>query len=98
VKAVIALFFMLLTHAIVSSLCTAPLTNTCNINLKNTGNTGHARSPAFEVVNGVGRGMGVLDRVHMSQGEGEVLGGFVLIGFNGIFLTEMYLTRCWNML
>jgi len=29
---------------------------------------------SFEVVSGVGRGMGVLDGVHMTQGEGEFRG------------------------
>ena len=32
--------------------------------------------------------MGVLDGVHVPQGEGEVLGCFVPIGLNGIFLNR----------
>ena len=40
-------------------------------------------------MSGVGRGMGVLDGVHVPQGEGEVLGVFIPIGLNGIFFTEI---------
>ena len=50
----------------------------------------------FGVMSGVGRGMGVLDGVHMPQGKGG-LGSSLPIGLNGVFQsilkTEMYLTR-----
>jgi len=41
---------------------------------------------SFEVESGVGGGMGILDGVHVPQGEGRVSGGFSPIGFNGIFV------------
>jgi len=44
-------------------------------------------------VSGVGFGIHVLDGVQMPQGEGEVWEYFSPIGLNGVFLTEMYLTR-----
>ena len=37
----------------------------------------------FGVVRAVGRGIAVLDGVHIVQGEGKVLGGFVLHFHNG---------------
>jgi len=49
----------------------------------------------FGVVNGVGRGMGVLR--YVSQGEKEVSGFFCFCWFEWhIFLTEMYFTRAWK--
>jgi len=51
----------------------------------------------FGVVSGVGQKTGVLDGVHIPQGEGKVLGAFLPVGLNGvfecIFKTEMYLTH-----
>jgi len=41
----------------------------------------------FRVVSGVGRGMGVLDGIHIWKNKGE-FGGFLPIGLNGI----LYLT------
>jgi len=46
----------------------------------------------FRVVSGVSWGMDILDGIHVPQGKG-VLVFFNHIGLNGIFLTEMYLTR-----
>jgi len=52
---------------------------------------------SFGVVNGVGRGLGVLDGVHVPQGEGEVWGIFCPTGLNGdiwcILKTEVYSTH-----
>jgi len=51
---------------------------------------------SFGVVSGVTQGIHVLDGVHVPQGE---QGDFGVVcphwpnGFNGIILTEMYLTR-----
>jgi len=42
----------------------------------------------FGVVSGVGRGMGVLDGVHVPQGEEDVSGIFCRIGLNGIFFNK----------
>jgi len=50
---------------------------------------------SFGVVSGVGRGIDVWNGVQLAQGKGWFLGFLPnwLIGFNGIFFTEMYSTR-----
>ena len=39
---------------------------------------------SFEVMSGVGQGIGALDVVHILQAEGNVLGVFLSIALNGI--------------
>jgi len=49
---------------------------------------------SFGVVSGVGGRMDVLDRVHVPQGEGAVLGFVVSIGFNGVLQSHLGRLRC----
>jgi len=50
----------------------------------------------FGVVNRVIRWIGVLDGVHVPQGEGEVWGCFRSHWFESCVLTKMYSTRAWK--
>jgi len=59
----------------------------------NCGKTADLIWISFGVVSGVGRGIGILDGVHMPQGEGEVW-GFDRIGLNGVLkcIFKLYCT------
>jgi len=48
------------------------------------------------VVSGVGLGIRVLDGIQVLQGEGEVSGFFVPIGFNGVFFEHAHASHRWT--
>ena len=52
----------------------------------------------FGIVSRVGRGMGVLDGVHVPQGKKRFWRSVVPIGFNSVFFEHVHALRRWTAL